>query len=67
MKQFKGLCSKCGKYGHKHADCGKNGTKKQEIATIACSKDKNSLEDGSFDELGFVTGCEGVVQPSRAS
>ena len=29
VKQFKGLCNKCGKYGHKGADCPEHGNAKQ--------------------------------------
>ena len=101
VKQFKGLCIKCGKFGHKGADCQSNGVKstdntekspgsfngkcyfcgfrghrkadcklrkqKQEMAAVACSERESQSSNESFDELGFVAGCEGIAQPSENS
>ena len=101
VKQFKGLCNKCVKFGHKGADCQSNGVKstdktekspglfngkcyfcgfrghrkadcklrkqKQEMADVACSERESQSLNESFDELGFVAGCEGITQPLENS
>ena len=101
VEKFKGMCNKCGKFGHKGADCRTNDVKgtesmdrstglfkgkwyycgqsghkkancnkrkqKQEMAVVACSEHERESSNESFDELGFVTGWEGIAQPSEKS
>ena len=37
------------------------------MASVACSERESQSSNESFNELGFVAGCEGIPQPSENS
>eukprot|EP00984_Skeletonema_dohrnii_P022875 scaffold11976_cov67-Skeletonema_dohrnii-CCMP3373.AAC.1 len=58
MKQFKGLCNKCGKYGHKGADC-KSGSGDKTKSSFKgncnyCEESDSESDNDSYAELGFI-------------